>query len=306
MPSTDRLGEFVAVAEAGSVSEAARTLGVPRATLSRRLTGMEAELGVRLLHRQTRRLILTEAGERLLARARGIVAEVEAAWAEVSRLDDTPRGRLRVSIPPSEVFYPSIVSFSKRHPQVDVDIFATPESLDLVASGVDVAIRFSAGLDTGLIARRLDSDRVVAAMSPRYAEASGRPRTLADLAQHACIGGPNHDRHGVTSWPLLAGGSVEVRGSFCTNEVPLQLRATLDGLGIALLPGRIVQTFVERGHLELVLPDEIGTQTGAFLVYPERDFLPPQVRAFIDHVVEHHPQTVSAARSAFTPERFGL
>ena len=158
-PSAERLREFVAVLEEGGISAASRRLGIPRATLSRRLSTLESELGVRLLHRQTRRLVPTEAGDQLFARARSIVADTEEAWAAIRRLDDTPRGSLRVSTTFRSNARALFAAFARDCPEVRLEVTSSERHVDLVADGIDVAIRGGEISDPNLIVRKLVNGR---------------------------------------------------------------------------------------------------------------------------------------------------
>lgn len=287
MPSADRLEEFVAIVDAGSVSAAARQLGLPRATLSRRLTGLEQELGVRLLHRETRRLALTDAGQALLHRARPLLEDTTAAWEAVARLDDTPRGRLRVAMPTTSLFHELLLGFATTYPEVELELVVSPRRSDLRAERVDVAFRFGPIADPTLVLRKLWTRRMSAVASPAYLDEHGRPRQPEDLYEHTCLLSFDEDWRRASQWPLRHGGQFEVQGRLVCDELSLRLHAALVGKGITLAPDPVSQPYLDSGQLELVLPEEIGGVAFASMVYPEREFLLPQVRAFIDHAVEH-------------------
>lgn len=296
MPSADRLEEFVVIVDAGSISAAARVLELPRATLSRRISGLEQELGVRLFHRQTRRLDLTHAGTLLLERARCVVEDAAAAWRAVETLDETPRGRLRVSLPPTELFHALLLGFCRAYPEVVLEVAATPRNVDLLENKVDVAIRFGGATPPDMIVRQLGRDRIVAVASPRYLEAHHPIRTPDDLAEHSCLLAFEGDWKPATRWPLLSGDAVTVGGTLVSDEGPLRLRAALAGLGITLLPEPLCAPYVESGQLRQVLPTQLGAQTTAILVFPEREFIPKQVRAFIDYTVENLRESLMLSR----------
>ena len=194
------LALFVAVVDAGSISAAARALGQPRESLSRRLAAWEDGLGVRLLHRSTRRLVPTRAGETLLARARPLVAAARESLAEVRLLDDVPRGLLRVSVPPgggAAFLGPPFATFLARWPEVQLEVRALARHVDLVAEGFDVALRAGPVHDPSLIARRLWSADVVGVMAPALAARVGAPATPAALEALPCLlgfGGGSRDR----------------------------------------------------------------------------------------------------------------
>ncbi|MFT4703601.1 MAG: DNA-binding transcriptional LysR family regulator [Bradymonadia bacterium] len=293
MPSADRLVEFVTIVDAGSISGAARELGLPRTTVSRRIKRLEEELDVRLLHRETRRLALTHAGELLLERARCVVEDTAAAWRAVAQADDEPRGRLRVSLPPATLHHGLIFGFVDAYPQVDLELASSTRHVDLLADRVDVALRFGGTLDPGLIARRLATDRSSAVAAPQYLAREGRPRDVTDLVGHRCLLTFARDWRRAERWPLRDGGTVMVAGGLVSDEVPLRLQAALRGLGIALLPDSLTKPYRDSGQLEFVCPDELGVTTSASIVFPERKFVPLQVRAFIDYAVAFYASGLS-------------
>ncbi|MEL6349299.1 MAG: LysR family transcriptional regulator [Myxococcota bacterium] len=287
MPSADRLREFVVIFDAGSISSAARQLGVPRATLSRRLRGLEEELNVRLFQRNNRQLRLTYAGEQLIPQARQVLAVTEAAWAAVRRIDDQPRGRLRVSLPPAIIFGDLLIGFAKTHPDVEMQIISTERRVDLIQERVDVALRFGSVRKMDLIARRIWNDRLSPVASPQYLAQRGRPTTPAQLIEHDCLLGFQEGWREAEHWPLRAGGSVPVSGKLVTNELITQMEFAVEGMGIALLPDPLTASLRALGRLDFVLAELVGREIGAFLVYPQRAHLPSQVRAFIDYTATY-------------------
>lgn len=273
---------FVAVCEAESISGGARALGVPRATVSRQLARLEADLGVRLLHRSTRQLTRTPAGDELYGRARRIVADALAARVAVARTDGVPRGLLRVSVP-GELrgrLGDILIDFLERYPEVQLEVAAASRYVDLVAEGFDVALRAGSLAESSLVARKLVSTTLDAWASPAYLEAHGRPASLEDLASHACI--RIFDRGSIpqTHWPLRDGGKVPISGRLAANSLGIVEKAVLAGQGIGMLPWR-------PEGAEPVLPELLGVVNQLQVVYPERKLLPPKVRAFVDHLVEH-------------------
>lgn len=277
--------EFVAIVEQGSVSAAARHLDEPRPSVSRRLARLEARLGQRLLHRSTRRLVLTPAGEELYRRARQVVDQARAAEEALLRLDQVPRGTLRVSTPPTQdpVLAELFVAFRRRYPEVRLEVLATTRYVDLVAEGFDLALRAgrSPG-DPSLFQRRLLRSRMLVWGSPGYLQARGRPQKLADLAQHNCLLGFDSSQRPHRSWPLLDGGQVQVHGSLASNQLELLTEAARQGEGLAMLPELFTYEDRRAGRLEAVLPEVLGLVTGMDLVYAERAYQEPRVRAFID------------------------
>lgn len=284
MPSPERLEEFTAVALEGSISAAARSLGLPRATLSRRLSALEEELGVRLLHRSSRRLVLTPAGEELQRRARRLVTDTEEAWAAVRRLDDVPRGLLRVSAAKG-LLDGLIVTYLQDFPELQVEVRATTRHVDLVGEGVDVALRFGQVQDPNLIVRRVAAGRRHVVASPAYLSRHGRPQGPDDLVDHSCLVGFAGDFSPRRRWPLVAGGEVAVAGRLAANEIQVLVAGARAGLGLALLPDALVTDLVQRGDLVVVLEGVVEADASISLVYADREFIEPKVRVFIDRAV---------------------
>lgn len=287
LPETSELEAFVRLVETGSLTSAARELGLPRATLSRRLARLEERLGVRLAFRTTRKVGLTDAGTAFYASARDVVRAVDDATRAVMADDGPPRGPLRLSVPPitDPQFRTMLVDFAERYPHVEVELIASTRHEDLVARGIDVALRAGSSLDPGLIARRLRAVAVFAVASPAYLARAGAPDTAAALTDHACLLGFRADDHPVTHWPLLAGGSVRVHGRMVCNDLLVLRDAALRGLGVALLAEVFCARALASGALVRVLPDEVGATSAISLVYPDRRLLKPATRAFVAHAL---------------------
>lgn len=284
-PSLDRMREFLSVIHAGSISEAARDTGVPRATLSRRIAALEADLGVRLIVRRTTRLALTHAGEELLRRAERIIADADAAWASVRRLDDTPRGLLRVSI--AGAHFPKLfTAFLREFPEVTLEVQSTTRHVDLLADGVNVAMRIGPVKDQDLIARLIHTDRLIVVASPDYLASAAPLSKAPDLRNHSCLLGFAGEWTAHKKWPLRSGGTIAVDGRLAANDISLLRQACLDGLGCALIASAVVATDIEAGRLVPVLMDEIGTELPVSLVYTDREYIDPKVREFVDRAVE--------------------
>ena len=279
--------EFVEIVTGGSVTAAAGSLGVPRPTVSKRLARLEERLGVRLLHRTTRRMKLTKEGALFFERARRIVAAAREAEAEIQRVDEVPRGLLRMLIPPrvpEQVFTRWLAEFMEAFPEVRLDVVATDLHVDLVAEGFDVALWVGEVEDTSLISRTLVTNTEVAVASPRYLKRHGVPTTAAELADHNCVIGYKGGHVPDQRWPLVHGGWTHVGGDLMTNHDGLSVEAAKRDLGIALVIDRLVHELLDSGELVWVLPNIIGRENRARLVYPEREFLDPKVRAFVDFI----------------------
>lgn len=290
-PETAELLAFATAVETASLSAAARRLGVPRATVGRRLARLEEKLGARLLRRTTRALGLTDAGEVFYRHARIALDAVAQAESSVRRGDDRVRGTLRVSIPPmfDPAFQVMVSEFARAYPEVRLIMNASTRHVDLRREGYDLALRAGNISEPGLVARTLVRDAMIAAASPAYLQAHGTPRSARALRQHRCLTGFARGEVPRTHWPRRSGGKVPIESQFVTNDMLLLEEMAVRGLGIALLPMLMLTPLLERGDLLHVLPDLIREDVRVALVYPEKEFLPPQVRAFIDAVVAWAP-----------------
>ncbi len=282
---------FVRVAEAQSFSEAARRLRSSKSAVSRNVGALESELGVRLFHRTTRSLTLTEAGRGYFERATRILADLEEANLAVSQLQSAPRGRLRVSAPMSFGFLhlaPALPDFLARYPEVAVDLAMNDRFVDLIDEGFDVAVRIGALEDSSLIARRLAPIRRVVCASPAYFEARGLPLSPEDLKGHECLFNSNiassqewrFTAPDGKSWP------VEVKGRLSANNGDALRAAALQGLGIVNLPTFIVGGDLQAGALVTALDEFISQNMAMSAVYPHSRHLQPKVRAFVDFLAD--------------------
>jgi DNA-binding transcriptional LysR family regulator len=284
---TSELQAFARTVSARSLSQAARELGIPRATLSRRLARLEERLSVRLLSRSTRSLALTDAGEAFHRQAVLALEAVARAEASVHHSQDAVRGDLRVSTPPftDNSFRNLVCEFCARYPDVRLHLDMSTRHIDLRKEGYDVALRASMDFEPGLIARVLSRAPTSALASPAYLKAQGVPQKLRDLRMHRCLMGFLRGELPQTHWPLLAGGKVQVEGAMFCNDISLVRDMVLRGLGIAVLPEFLVTDHLASGELVRVLPELIGAETRVAVVHLEREFVPPQVRAFVDAVI---------------------
>jgi DNA-binding transcriptional LysR family regulator len=288
---TAELVAFVKAVDCHSLSRAAAELGIPRATLSRRLARLEERLGARLLRRSTRSLAMTDAGESFNRHARIALDAMSTAEASVRRVDDVVRGDLRVSVPPMlpESFRTLLCEFIERHPDVRLSLHASSRIVDLRRDGYDVALRASSEMEPGLIARTLSRDPILGVASPAYLAERGAPSSLRDLARHRCLMGFARGELPQSHWGSGAASKVHVDGAFFTNEMLLLRDAAVRGLGIAFVPLMLVHQDLRSGALAQVLPGKLRGEAVLAVVYPERQFVPPAVRAFVDAVVEWAP-----------------
>jgi DNA-binding transcriptional LysR family regulator len=274
---------FVAVVEAGSFSAAAQALERSQPAISRRVTGLEARLGVRLLVRSTRRLRLTEAGAAYYERCRRLLAELAEAEADAGATAQLPRGVLRVTAPPllaRRRLVPRLSELLARWPELQVELTLAERVADVVEEDFDCAVRlFDPGRRPGVIARRVGSIAIVTCAAPAYLSARGTPRRPADLATHDCLlqlTRPLRDR-----WTYGA-ESVTVQGRLRTTDVEALRVAALAGLGIARLPALAVDDDLRAGQLRLLLTRWRPAAVPVFAVYRERRHLPARVRVFVE------------------------
>lgn len=281
---------FVQVVRCGSFAEAARRLGIPPNTLSRRVQQLEAQLGTRLMQRSTRKLSLTSAGQDFHDRCADAVEGLVDAGQALMSGNEAPSGLVRVAAPADFFdFFPMewLVDFLAQHPQVRVDFVLSDASADLIADRIDVAIRGGVLEDSSLIARRvLDAGLDGLVASPAYIAARGTPATLQDLATHDCLVFAHPS--GRATWQLSAqdgsDAEVQVAGRLSGNTVQVLRKAALAGLGIALLPSTMTRRELRAGLLVPVLPQFTRKGHGVHLVYASRRHLPSAVSAFIELV----------------------
>ncbi|PMR77353.1 LysR family transcriptional regulator [Billgrantia endophytica] len=278
----DAMTAFVRVAELGSYTRAAETLDLSRTRVSRLIMELEEHLQVRLLQRTTRRLHLTEAGERYLARAQGILQALEDAESEVGTGATEMRGRLRVNGPMSfgtRHLSPLMTRFMTEHPALQVRLDLNDRRVDLLEEGYDLAIRIGALPDSSLVARRLTRCRLLLCASPGYLAEHGRPQRLADLAGHRClryrIGG------GSSTWQL-GGNRLSVQGPLDSNNGDVITQAAEAGLGIAHQPSFLVTDSIRSGRLVPLLTDTPPVILDIHGLYSARRHLPAKVSRLLD------------------------
>ena len=289
MGTAEGFEEFVAVVDCGSITAAAAQLRLPRPTLSRRLGRLEERLGVRLHHRTTRKLTLTRQGELLYTSAHRVVETAREAEAAVRSASNAPRGLLRVAVParmPDRFLAHWSVEFLQRWPEVRLDIVGASAHPDLVAEGIDVALLAGPIDDPSLVIRTVTDLERVAVASPGYLAKHGVPERPEDLADHNCILGTDGRVIAEKRWPLRDGGSVPVSGTLTVNQMSVRHQAALADFGIALVIDRPVRLDLEAGRLVLVLPDVVGRRERLCLAWPNRAYMDPKVRVFVDFMAE--------------------
>ncbi|MGE0358039.1 MAG: LysR family transcriptional regulator [Burkholderiales bacterium] len=281
---------FVRVVERSSFTRAAEDLELSKAVVSKYLTRLEERLGARLLNRSTRRLSLTEAGSVLFERSRLAIERIEEAQSEVARFQSAPRGRLAVSAPMAfGVLHLGrlLPDFLRAQPGVSLDMRLDDRFVNLVAEGFDMAIRIGALTDSTLVARKLAPCRQVVCASPAYVQARGAPREPADLAAHNCFVYSYAPQGNAWRFSGREGreATVAVTGNLRLNNGLLERDAALAGAGIARLPTFYVGPLIREGRLVALLPGWKPPELGIYAVYPQRQHVPPKVRAFVDFLV---------------------
>jgi len=283
---------FARVVELESFTAAAKHLGLPKSSVSRTVTRLEDELGVRLLQRTTRKLNLTEAGRAYYDRARVALAGLEEAASAATNLSAEPRGTVRVSTPANMgmIDLGEIVArFVRKFPLVHIEISLSSRFVDLVAEGFDLALRAGKLADSSLVARRIGSDTFGLFASPAYLRRRGRPKTLAELAKHDCV--LFRGTHGKSEWVLdgpRGEERVTVRGPLNADEIGFVQQAVSAGVGIALLPMIGVRLTTGRGNLPMpvrVLPEYHGPGNSLHVVSPSTRYQSASVTAFRDFLV---------------------
>lgn len=283
---------FVETAERGSISKAAEALGLSTSAAGRHLANLEQRLGARLVERNTRRLFLTEVGDEFYRRCRNITSEMEEAEAWVSSALVTPCGTLRVTGSVSfcsQIIAPLLPEFTRRYPRLDVSITAANRYFDLIDSGIDLAIRTREHeADSGLVVRRLAQTRRILAASPEYLEHHGTPRSLEDLTGHRfLIYTLANNPYELSFTRGAETRTVKISGLLESNEGQVICKAGLSGMGIVIQPVYIVHDDIVAGRLIPIVDDWDLPRLKINIAYPNRQYVPSKVRAFIEFLVAH-------------------
>jgi DNA-binding transcriptional LysR family regulator len=286
----DGVEAFLSVAQHRSFRRAAAELGVTPSAVSQAVRALEARLSAALFIRTTRSVGLTEAGERFFSRAKPAFEELVAA-SEVARdLGQRPTGLLRLAVPRAVVpliLEPVIASFYQAYPEIEVEIAASEELVDLAAEGFDAGIRLGEFIAPDMVAVRLTPPfSFVVVGSPDYLRGRKLPERIDDLRQHACLR-MRRSNGSIAPWPFIDGNkAVEaiVSGPLIAHDYPTLLGAAIQGLGLAQMPGPLAKAPIADGRLQALLAPFAVTTPGIFLYYPDRRQVLPKLRAFIEHV----------------------
>ncbi len=282
---------FTRVAERGSFAQAADELDISRAAASAHVAALEKHLGVRLLHRTTRRVSLTTEGTEYLRRTRRILDEVQDAEETLRGARSKPQGRLRVDVPVAFGRYlllPALADFTRRYPAIELDVRLNDRVVDLVAERIDVALRVGPLRQTGIVARRISQTNIVTCASPTYLADHGEPHTPDDLRQHRLLAVTPADG-GTPEWgfpPPYTPKRLQLRFAMLFNAVEGPVISAIAGLGIVRTADLIVSEYVARGELKPILEDFVAPGPPISLVYPSAGHQSPKVRVFSDFAAD--------------------
>jgi len=287
----DALQGFTKVVELRGFTAAARELGLPKSTLSRKVAELEERLGARLLHRTTRTVEPTDVGQSFYERAVRILEDLAEAERAVAAAQSEPQGRLRLTGPanvPEILLGPLVAEYLRRYPEIEVDVVLTGRVVDLVAEGFDVAIRAGVLADSTLRARKIAPNPLGFFASPAYLAAHGEPTCLDDLDDHACILFASSPRRRPAWLVRGARGAFElpVQGRVRVDDIQLARALAVQGAGIAYIPWLACREDVQNGRLRPLLADHGAEAGGLYVVYPPTTHVSAKVRAFLELVSE--------------------
>ena len=303
MQDLNDLYYFAMVVEHGGFAAAERALGIPKSRLSRRISQLETDLGVRLLQRSTRCFAVTDVGMSVYRHAQTMLTEAQAAREVVDRLSAEPRGVVRVSVPVAlaQQQLPRLLpKFLEQYPKVRLQLHVGNRRVDLINEGFDVALRVRARLDDdgSLVMRSFGQIQELLVASPKYLDRAGRPRDPSDLASHLTLSIHEDEAH--QRWELHGPGGevrrVDLQPRVAGFDFPLLQSMVKDGFGITMLPETVCAEAVRKGELEVVLPEWSLPQGICHAVFASRRGLLPAVRVFIDFLAEHLPAQIESSR----------
>lgn len=301
----NHVGIFVRVVEAGSFTAAAADLGLPKSSISRRVTALETTLGTRLLQRTTRRLRLTDAGERYFRQTRAALTSLDEAASELADQGREPRGLVRVTAANfgDGALAEVITAFSQRYRGIHVDLTITGRRVNVIEEGFDLAVRAGFLEDSTLVARRVAQSELKLYASPDYLARRGTPRRLADVAEHECV--RYRSSKGFLPWRLTGprgSETVRVQGSVVADDFGFLHRMVVAGAGIGMLPETSADLDVARGTLVRLLPAHAMKGGAIYVVSPPLRHMPVRVALLRDHIIAELPR---ALRASAAPKRRG-
>lgn len=281
------LNIFIQVVEQGSFTKAADVLQIHRPTVSKAIQQIENDLGVKLIHRTTRKLSVTAEGDEFYHHARHVLAEVNDMMASFSPTLP-PRGRLRLDVPLAlahAILIPNLRHFQALYPGIEVVLVSSDKKTDLITEGVDCLVRLGALQDSSFVSRRIGDIRMVTCAAPSYLREHGRPETLADLDQHQAVNFFSDHSREVMEWKFIEDGSVvslRPSSSMLVDNSDILLSCGLAGLGIIQATFDALAPHLSSGALEEVLTQYPSVSKPVSVMYPDRRYLSPKVRVFID------------------------
>ena len=281
------LNIFIQVVEQGSFTKAADILQIHRPTVSKAIQQIEDDLGVKLIHRTTRKLSITAEGDEFYHHARHVLAEVNDMMASFSPTLP-PRGRLRLDVPLAlahAILIPNLKDFQSQHPGIEVVLVSSDKKTDLITEGVDCLVRLGALQNSSFISRRIGDIRMVTCAATSYLQQHGRPETLADLKQHQAVNFFSDHSRDVMEWKFIEDGSVvslRPTSSVLVDNSDILLSCGLAGLGIIQATCDALAPHIASGALEEVLTQYPSVSKPVSVMYPDRRYLSPKVRVFID------------------------
>ncbi len=281
------LNIFIQVVEQGSFTKAADVLQIHRPTVSKAIQQIENDLGVKLIHRTTRKLSVTAEGDEFYHHARHVLAEVNDMMASFSPTLP-PRGRLRLDVPLAlahAILIPNLRHFQALYPGIEVVLVSSDKKTDLITEGVDCLVRLGALQDSSFVSRRIGDIRMVTCAAPSYLREHGRPETLADLDQHQAVNFFSDHSREVMEWKFIEDGSVvslRPSSSMLVDNSDILLSCGLAGLGIIQATFDALAPHLSSGALEEVLTQYHSVSKPVSVMYPDRRYLSPKVRVFID------------------------
>ncbi|MGJ7516757.1 LysR family transcriptional regulator [Pseudomonas baetica] len=291
MSQTLDLSFFYLLANKGSLAATARELGITPPAVSKRLTALEARLGIRLVNRTTRSMSLTSEGELYFSQAARILTQINELEQLVSSSRATPKGLIRVNASLGfgrRHIGPALAAFYAKYPEVEIQLEISDHPLDLATHGFDLGIRFGTLPDAAFHARKIASNRRLLCASPLYLDKYGTPQKLSDLQNHNCIFiRQNESPYGV--WSFTNGGhtdNIKVHGALGCNDGEVALNWALEGYGILLRAEWDIARYVRSGRLRLVLEDQTPTRADVYAVYPQQLHLSARVRSLIDFLID--------------------
>jgi DNA-binding transcriptional LysR family regulator len=286
---------FVQSAETGSFVAAGRQLGLSASAVGKAVTRLEQRLGVRLFHRNTRSMTLTEEGRLFLERCRRIFAEVDTAEAELAHANLTPRGRLRISLPlVGMLLMPVLTSFMRAWPEVQIDLDFSDRLVDVVEEGFDAVIRTGQPSDSRLMSRNIGRFKLKIVASPAYLARYGVPACVDDLMDHNCLHQRSPSTGKIRSWPLTRpeqGYKIVLPERMSATAVDPLVHLAVEGMGIACLPPFAIRKEIGAGSLVSIMENLVTQQDQFNVLWPASRQMTPRLRAFVDFMAEHlNPQ----------------